>query len=340
MYPRNKYWKPLVAFLNKNKLRNEKFIGPEVLLYEFPKLFPYQVLASINLADYDFEWIVFHKKIPEDLTNDYLDLIESKYKPVWGNHLFIVFKKNRSKKQHFKVLKNILDTNIDFSKYKKEESTRTGILITTYNRPDYLKKLLKQLETRKEEILIVNDGSSEHFVVAYNKIKEEFPKYVYIDNPKNMGLCFSLNTGFSYFLADPSVAWVHYIQDDVVLNDNFFEKLHKVADSKKYPVLTGIYRKPHPVIKKNVVNEVEIYFLMSAPAQHFMLHRQYLQDNLPIPTPYIGAPKRDKGKPGQGSDEDWWLISWSPNSIVKKGGYIVSIPNLCKTDMTKDSTWD
>jgi len=60
-----------------------------------------------------------------------------------------------------------------------------------------------------------------------------------------------------------------------------------------------------------------------------------------IPNPYIAAPKKDGGKPGQGSDEDWWLLSWSPNSIIKKGGYVVSIPNLSTTDASGElSTWD
>ena len=328
----------MLSFLNKNITKDEKFIGPEVLLYDFKNIFPYQILSSIKLSDYNFEWIIFHKKLPEDLTNDYLDLIQSDYKPVWGNHLFVIYKKNRSKKQQLTVLKNILHTKIDFSKYYKKEITRTGILITTYNRPDYLAQILHQLKDVTEEILVVNDASDKRYQEAYQKLKEKYTHCVFIDNPKNMGLCYSLNNGFSYFLADPSVAWVHYIQDDVNLSDGFIELMAKVAHKEKYPVLTG-YKGPHKVIKKTIINNVEVELLVSSPAVHLLLHKQYLQDNLPIPTPYIGAPKKDKGKPGQGSDEDWWLLSWSPNAIVKKGGYVVYFPNLSSTDTSNESTW-
>ncbi len=342
MYPRNKYWNPLVKFLKKKLLENQIFIGPEVLLYEFPKVFPYQILKDINLDDYDFEYIVFHKKLPEDLTNDYLDLIREKYKPVWGNHLFVVYKKNRSTKERLKALKYALYTNINFKKYyKPEKEKKQGIFITTYNRPQFLRQLLKQIHNRPEEILVINDGSDEKFQTEYDQIKQEFPNISYIDNIKNMGLVFSMNTGYNYFLSDPDIEWIHYFQDDVVLRDDFFEVMDKVKDKKERPVITGIYREPHKIFKTSKINNIEVYFLKSAPAQHILMHRQYLQDNLPIPNPYVGAPKKDRGKPGQGSDEDWWLMSWSPNSIVKKGGYVVCVPNLCLTEATGDlSTWD
>ena len=342
MYPHNKYWKPLINFLHKKELSNQIFIGPEVLLYEFPKVFPYQILRDINLDDYDFEYIVFHKKLPEDLTNDYLDLIKEKYKPVWGNHLFVVYNKNRSTKEKLKALKYALYTNINFKKYyKPEKEKKQGIFITTYNRPENLGNLLKQIYQRPEEILVINDGSDEKFQAEYDKIKQDFPNISYIDNIKNMGLVFSMNTGYNYFLSDPDIDWIHYFQDDVVLRDDFFEVMDKVKDKKERPVITGMHREPHKIFEQKEINQVEVYLLRSAPAHHILLHRQYLQDNLPIPNPYIGAPKPNKGKEGQGSDADWYLLSWSPKSIVKKDKYIIAVPNLLTTDMSAEkSTWD
>ncbi|HFS67574.1 MAG TPA: glycosyltransferase [Flavobacteriia bacterium] len=343
MYQRTIYWKYLVKYLKKKGLENQTFIGPEVLLYEFPLVFPYQILKDIRLSDYDFEYIVLNKKQKYDLSKEFLDLIQKNYKPIWGNHSFVVYKKNRTKKEAIVALKYKLFTNINFEKYYKPlPEGKTGILITTYNRPEALIKLLNQLKDRAEEILIINDGSDERFIRQYSQIKEQFPKFTYMDNPKNMGLVFSMNTGFSYFLSDPEVHWIHYIQDDVIIEDNaFFEKTRQIADKDKYPVVTGIYREPHKIFNKSTINGQEVYLLRSIPAQHFLVHRLYLSENMPIPNPYVGAPKPDKGKPGQGADEDWWLFSWSPKSIVKRGGYVVSIPNLCSTDMNPDlSTWE
>ena len=341
MYPKNKYWNPLVKYLKNNNLENEIFIGPEVLLYDFPKVFPYQILKDIDLNDYEFEYIVFHKKLPEDMTNDFLDLIKASYKPVWANHLFVVYKKNRSTAEKLAALKYVLYSKISFKKYYKETQQKTGILITTYNRPEALIKLLYQLKDRPEEVLIVNDGSDTRFEQQYQQIEEKFPQFTYITNPKNMGLVFSMNTGFSYFLSDPEIEWIHYFQDDVVIkDDDFFTKTRQVADRNKYPVVSGIYHELHKIFKKTTIESLEVYLLRSAPALHFLVHRLYLMKNMPIPNPYVGAPKPDRGKPGQGSDEDWWLFSWSPQSIVKRGGYIVSIPGLCATELNPEfSTW-
>jgi hypothetical protein len=156
-----------------------------------------------------------------------------------------------------------------------------------------------------------------------------------------MGLVFSMNTGFSYFLSDPDIEWIHYFQDDIVLKEHFFETMDKVADKDHYPVVTGFYSELHKSFYTIYVNNVKINLLRSSGAPHLYLHRMYLIANMPIPNPYVGAPKPDKGKPGQGSDEDWWLLSWSPNSIVKKGKFIACIPELCTTDAVGDlSTWD
>ncbi len=343
MYPKNKYWNPLIKFLKKNKLENQIFIGPEVLLYDFPKVFPYQILKDIELEDYDFEYIVFHKKLTDDLTNEFLDLIKEKYKPVWGNHLFVVYKKNPNKKDKLRALKHLLYTRPNLDKhYKKESGKKTGIVITTYNRPQALINLLSQLKERPEEIVIVNDGSDKRFEQQYQQIKDKFPQFTYIDNPKNIGLVFSMNTAFSYFLSDPDVEWIHYFQDDVVIKDpNFFTKTMSVADKKEYPVVTGLYLNAHRIFHKKEINNLPVYLTRSTGAPHFLTHRKYLTKNMPIPNPYVGAPKADKGRPGQGSDEDWWLFSWSPNSIVKKGKYVACIPELCSTDLNPDnSTWE
>jgi hypothetical protein len=60
---------------------------------------------------------------------------------------------------------------------------------------------------------------------------------------------------------------------------------------------------------------------------------------MPIPTPYLGAPKPTGGRPGQGSDEDWWVTAWSPNAIAKRGGYVICVPGLVRTFDVERSTW-
>ncbi len=342
MYPDKPYWHALVEYLKKKGLEDEMFIGPEVLLYDFPRVLPYQILKDIRLEDYWPEYIVFHKKLTYDLTNEYVDFVRNHYTPVWGNRMFVVFKLHPTASEKMQKIKYAFFTRLSWKKYyKPDKPKKQGILITTYNRPDFLRRLLEQLKDRKEEILVVNDGSDARFQKDYEQIKTAFPGVIFIDNPQNRGLVFSMNTGFSYFLSDPEMEWIHYLQDDVILEPGFFETLDKIKDKNKYPVITGIYRRPHKIFKETSINGVNVFLLRSAPAQHILMHRMYLMENLPIPNPYLGAPKEDRGKPGQGADEDWWLLSWSPKSIVKRGGFVVSVPGLCRSDgFGEHSTWD
>ena len=341
MYPRDKNWFTLIDYLKNQGLQDEPFVGSEFLLYEFPKVIPYQVIKHVRLKDYDWEYVAFNKDEKYDFTNEFLDMLRKEYTPVWKNHLFVVFKKHPTKMEKIKSLKYFVSSPVKWEKYyKKEGPKKTGILITTYNRPHFLERLLHQLKDRREEIVVVNDGSDEKYRPHYEQIKKNFPQVTYIDNPENRGLVYSLNTGFSYLLADPDMEWIHYFQDDVIISEDIFEKTAKIAHKEKYPVITGIHRPPHKSFGTKKMEGMEVRLLLTAPAHHLLLHRQYLMDNLPIPNPYLGAPKRDKGKPGQGSDADWWLLSWSPKSIIKRGGYIIAIPGLVKTDMDPElSTW-
>ncbi len=311
-------------------------------MQEFPKVFPYQILKYIDLRDYGFNYIVFHKKLHEDMTPEFLDLIKASYKAIWANHLFVVYKKNPGKLERISAVKYVLYSGISLDKYYHFPSpSKTGIFLTTYNRPQALRRILYQLRSRKEEILVVNDGSSEKYREEYASVMKDFPEVTFIDNPKNMGLAFSLNTGFSYFLADPEIEWVHYFQDDVLIEDkDFFNKTMEVADKDEYPVVSGFYLADHPIHAKTEVRGIPVYLLRSISAQHFLVHRRYLEKNMPVPTPYKGAPKPDRGKPGQGSDTDWWLFSWSPHALIKHGKYIAVIPDLIQSDMAEDlSTW-
>ncbi len=331
MRPHDKYWNALTDYLKEKNLEDRVFIGPDELLYEFPQVYPYQILKDIRFSDYDIEYVVFHKKSAENMTNDFLDMIRNEYKAVWGNKRFVIFKKHPGKWEKIKAKKYLLHTHIHWKKYYKPASPgKTGILITTHNRPHSLRRLLEQLKNRPEKILVVNDGSDAKFQSEYETIKKDFPQATFIDNPQHRGQEFAMNTGFSWFLADPHTEWVHYFQGDVILNPGFFETVSKVAHKEKYPVVTGLYHETHNICKRGTINEVPVYMLRSAPMHHLFFHRLYLQENLPVPNPLSGVPERDTGKPNLDSSEGWWLVSWSPKSIVKRNGYVVCIPGLCQ----------
>lgn len=95
----------------------------------------------------------------------------SNYQASYSNVSYIVFKLN------------IIENKISFD---IKENNRAAF-ITTYNRPRYLEKTLNLLEQFEfDDILIVDDCSSEKYKVEYDKVFEKFSnKITVIRNPKN-----------------------------------------------------------------------------------------------------------------------------------------------------------
>jgi hypothetical protein len=58
---------------------------------------------------------------------------------------------------------------------------------------------------------------------------------------------------------------------------------------------------------------------------------------LPIPSLYVGVPKR--GRPGP--IDDWWIVNRAPGSLEKRGLLVACVPGLVRTFLwhPDDSTW-
>src|SRR5258708_30423919 len=101
------------------------------------------------------------------------------------------------------------------------------------------------------------------------------------------------------------------------------------------------YLSPHHAVHgARVIDGREIALLRSIPGQHIHASQAYWRSILPIPTPYLGAPKPTGGRfPGQGADEDWWIGSYSPRAVTKQGGLIAAVPGLVANLGLEASTW-
>jgi len=212
-------------------------------------------------------------------------------------------------------------------------------VITTYNRPWALARTLPQLTNLGCPIVVVDDGSDSKFDVEYNKIRDQFAgaNIQWINLPGNRGVPCAINTGVSYFLADPSIDWISYFQDDVDVHPEIFKHLAKVQDRVERPLLTGRYPPEHPIVAETDINGIHLLLCHSTSAQHLHAHRDYWTAVMPLPSFEVGLPK-----PHKISTCDWWIGSWAANSVCKTGRKIVCVPGLVSTFAIKpeDSTWD
>jgi glycosyltransferase involved in cell wall biosynthesis len=212
-----------------------------------------------------------------------------------------------------------------------------GILVTTYNRPEALARSLPQIAALGARVLLVDDGTVGIQPWAFD-INCALVDYLKI--PWNRGLACAMNIGLSYWLADKSIEWVSYFQDDCDVHPKTLEILAKFHGESK--ILTGHDAGEHPGFNSGKLNGIDYIKKMSIRATHIHAHRDFWESIMPIPTRGLGAPKRTGEGRGLGSNVDWWMVRDSPNSCQKTKQPIICAPGLVRSFLWqgKDSCWN
>lgn len=210
-----------------------------------------------------------------------------------------------------------------------------GILVTTYNRVEALKRSLPQIAALGCPVLVVDDGSAETAFYPY-----DFMNVDYLFMPNNRGLACAMNIGLSYWLADKSIEWISYLQDDVDVHPQTLAVLSRFQSMSQ--ILTGHDAGEHPGHAPGRIENINYKYKWSIRATHMHAHRDFWQSIMPIPTRELGCPKRTGEARGMGSNADWWIVRDSPNSCQKTKQPIICVPGLVRSFLWqgKDSCWN
>ncbi|HEY2942718.1 MAG TPA: glycosyltransferase [Vicinamibacteria bacterium] len=216
-------------------------------------------------------------------------------------------------------------------------SPRRAALVTTFDRPGALRRSLPQIGALGLPVLVVDDGSAAWAREANRALCREWDA-AHLALPENRGLPAALNAGLAYWLADPAIEWVSYFQDDVDVSPALLDVLGRIEDVEKHPLLTGYDAPEHPDVEVVDLQGVRVKLKRSTPAVHLHGHASYWSGVMPIPSPYLGAPKPRVGA----SMEDWWIVSHAPRSAEQRGLLVPCVPGLVSTFLwhRDDSSWD
>ena len=211
-----------------------------------------------------------------------------------------------------------------------------AILVTTKDRPAALQRMLPQVAELECRVLLVDDGSS----VAQRTTSEALCDAHGIDYlwlPSTRGLSTALNVGLSYLLADPACLWISYFQDDVDVHPDVMRRLRLLEDASVRPLLTGYDSAAHPIVRGQTIDGVRVVLKRSTPAVHLHAHADYWRSVMPIPSEYLGAPRRR----WEASLEDYWIVNHAPASLERRGLLVTCVPGLVRTFLWShgDSTW-
>jgi glycosyltransferase involved in cell wall biosynthesis len=219
----------------------------------------------------------------------------------------------------------------------------TAVIVSTFNRPEALMRSLPQIVALGWPVLVVDDGSvtpDTGHCCTRSIVGEYAPEAAYLELPTNRGLACVLNIGLEYWLADKSIEWISYFQDDVDVHPRAREALERMCETYKQPVLTCHDAGEHVAIDTiNTACGMSIKLKENCRATHIHAHRDYWRSIMPIPTRELGAPKRISGQSrGLGSNVDHWIIRDAPNAAKE----VWCIPNLVRSFHWRadQSCWD
>jgi glycosyltransferase involved in cell wall biosynthesis len=231
---------------------------------------------------------------------------------------------------------------------------KVAILITTYNRPEMLKRMVeslrKSLNGDPNTVIgfVVDDGSD-------MDITKIIPDFNYIRIEKNRGLANAINIGMDaievFEKGHGNFDYVTYVQDDVIFKPNWLMACIVWWEATRIPTanigLITCHNAPeHPNCGRMYINQTKetIAFLkMTCRATHLFASRSRWKDfgRIPNLTPGIASPK-----PGHGSLVDWWLVGHpkgkypqSIESLLIRGEVVLVLPDMVKHIGVKDSTW-
>ncbi len=330
------------AFLEKFADPLDAILAPNEFLDYFPGTYHYNV--SYVLPAEQFQFVVFHKAMTREIEAPLALKVIEKFYLAFANEVFVIYSSSpllglvSVDEVHAEALLEQFEEQLEAT--PALASSSTAAVITTYNRPHSLARSLPQVLALGILVVVVDDASSAEHYQENQQIADKY-QVPLLRIPENRGLPNAMNAGLDYWLADPDIHWISYFQDDVDIHPDTLKILARVQDPLTRPLLAGRDAAEHPTFGTDEIAGHKVLYKRSMPGQHLHAHRDYWRGVMPIPTPYLGAPKPDKGKPGQGADEDWWITCWSPQSIVKRGGYVVCVPGLVRSFRTgaDESTW-
>jgi hypothetical protein len=324
--------------------RHSRVLGPDELapyIRELTALSPHHPLPF----DLPFDAIVVRQDHMNALPVRLLVALRERYTGVYMNRRFLLFVPsdgairggNSDAAAIAERLAALTQAAAPAPGLSRRDDQQRAVLVTTFNRPAALERSLPQITALGSAVLVVDDGSSPPAADRNRRLCAACgARYLHL--PDNRGLSGALNVGLSYLLADTRLEWISYLQDDVDVDPALLTHLRDVEDAVDRPLITGYDADEHPCEREERRADTIIRWKRSSPAVHLHGHVSYWRGVLPIPTEYLGAPRRR----WDASLEDYWIVNNAPASAGARGLLVACLPGLVRTFLwhQADSTWD
>jgi glycosyltransferase involved in cell wall biosynthesis len=327
------HWVQAREFLAQHATAQDILLAPNEFLEILPGVYYYD--ASYYLPCDRFDYIAFHKGLIADIQPPFALQVLQTFHPIFANEVFVIYAKTplpNLKRLDSKAVESLLwqveELGESFEHSTAQQLAQqsiTAAVITTQNREkSCLGRSLPQIVALNVPVVIVDDGSSDQQFAEHQQIANQY-RVPILRLPNQRLRPSALNMGLSYWLADPRVAWISCFQDNVDVRPDLLEVLASIQHETDRPLLSGRQAEEHPVLQTEQHGAHQVLLKRSTSGFHLHGHRNYWIDVMPIPTPDRFALQENDGR---GTDEDWWITAWAPQSVTKRGGYVACVADL------------
>ena len=161
-----------------------------------------------------------------------------------------------------------------------------GLVITTYNRPEYLQTTLESLAkadlSKVSKLIIIDDNSSDKKTIdLIKKFKIEGLEIEKIFKETNTGMYNSLKTSFDKLLFEYNYDYLCNLDSDVEIHPNLFNELYEVSIlNQNKAVVSGFHTDKHRTLTsfpryviKRTIGGVNMFF-------HWSLYVDYVRQGI------------------------------------------------------------
>jgi glycosyltransferase involved in cell wall biosynthesis len=320
------YWLQVRDYLQQYAQPLDAMLAPGEFFELFPGTYPYSVSPALSSEQLAFA--VIHKGQIAEIHAPLGAEIAHRFYPVYANAVFVVYAREpiteffATDENDLKALFEQMDAVDRF--YDLEGSNQpAAAMIITHNRPDALDRSLPQILALNIPVVVVDNGSDTEQAKQNQAIVDRYAVPL-LKLPQYRPAA-AMNAGISYWLNDPSIRWISCFQDAVEVKPETIALLQKVQDLQERPLLVGDDDPNHATVRSDSINGIPVKLKLSSSGVHFHAHRDYWASLLPIP---VAAAPGEEEETLTATDENGWITTWSPESIVKRGSYVVCVPGL------------
>ena len=173
--------------------------------------------------------------------------------------------KLKAKQKGRKYLDQCLEEiNINNQKFEISLNPKITMIIPVYNTGEILKKVVKSIQNQNMqdiEIILANDFSNDNITLdILEKLKEEDPRIVVINNKKNMGILYSRSISVLQARGEYITNLDH---DDFIFDEDVFDTSYKSAKNGNFDIISFMY-----VASKDYYSEYKEFDL----SEHYIPH--------------------------------------------------------------------